>query len=125
VREDSIARERIDALRDILVERHIQYDQRFKAQEEAVRVAQEAQLRHDLRSNGLADKLAEQYKEFIAQGVTKDDYNRRHDELNKKVEFLTDFRSSISGRETVLRGLVLLIGALVAVLGLSLRWWGK
>lgn len=122
---EQIAKLQGDMIDKLENEREKRYMERFAAQEKAVSVAQEAQRSHDERANGLADKLAEQYKEFIKNSITKDEYERRHQDLIAKIDALRDFKSDIAGRETavgtVWKVVVFVAGIAIALLGMWIR----
>jgi len=73
-------------LRDLVDERDRRYQERFAAQEQALQVALTAQKAHDERANGLVDKLADQYKEFIKSSISRPEYDQRHASLEEKIE---------------------------------------
>lgn len=112
-------------IRDILDERDRRYEQRFAAQEKAIEVAQAAQLRHDERANGLQIKLDEQHKTFLNQLITKDEYERRHQDLVDKIDQLRDFKSDIDGRETAAKMMGRLLAFIAGVVLALFAAWMK
>jgi len=96
-------------------------DERSLAAEKNVGVAFAAQQEHSRQTNGLVDRLREQHTEFIVttkQFVTI----REHEELMKRLEGMSDWRNTISGREQMVR-IVWIIAAFV--IGLAIEWFNR
>ena len=126
-KKNKSSRDRI-TLRDLMderdrvyKERDLRYTERFLAQEQALEVALDTQKAHDLRSNGLSDRLAEQYKEFIKSSVSKDEYEHRHNELVSKIDGLKEFQANIGGREVIGRIIMLILGMALTAFGIWFR----
>ena len=93
------------------------YTERFKAQETAINKAFAAKQDHDEHAN----KVVATLREVIANCLTKDEYERRHQDLVDKIEALRSFRAEITGRESVMRAMAVLAGIVIGLVGVWLR----
>jgi len=96
-------------------------DERSLAADKAITIAHTAQQEHAKQTNGLVDRLREQHAEFMV-GTKQFVTVREHEELMKRLESMNDWRSSIGGREQMIR-IIWIIGAFIV--GLAIEWFNR